>query len=302
MSKEKNKKELGKGIRALLANIDEQPETRERETALREVSKSVAQIPVEWIEVNPHQPRQEFDKEGLEQLAMSIKTHGIIQPLTLRRLSSDAYQLIAGERRLRAAKIAGLDTIPAYIRLADDQLMLEMALVENIQREDLNALEVAISMNRLIDECDLTHEDLSARVGKDRSTVTNYLRLLKLPPEIQDAVRKRSISMGHARALAGLSDLSLQLLLFRQVLEKGLSVRALEERIKSYQTGYQERTKTTAPVDPEIKRIQDDLSGLFGSRVAIKRNDRGSGTLTIHFTSDQNLNEILDILHSGEDG
>jgi ParB family chromosome partitioning protein len=302
MAKEKKKQQLGKGIRALLANIEDvPPDTQERQSAVREISKSVAQVPIDLIEANPHQPRKEFDTEGLEQLAQSIRTHGIIQPLTLRRLSDEAYQIIAGERRLRAAQKAGLEAVPAYIRLADDQTLLEMALVENIQREDLNALEVAISMSRLITECDLTHEQLSERIGKDRSTVTNYLRLLKLPPEIQGAVRTRKITMGHARALAGITDLSLQLSVFQKVLAAGLSVRALEELIKSYHSSTASTPPKSTQMDSEIKRIQDKLSGIFGSRVAIKRNTRGTGTLTIHFSSDDALNDILDMLYSVED-
>ncbi|MDX1478323.1 MAG: ParB/RepB/Spo0J family partition protein [Saprospiraceae bacterium] len=299
MAKDDRKKQLGKGIRALLANMDEQPE--QRETVVREISKHVEQVPIAWIELNPHQPRKDFDDESLKNLAQSIKVHGIIQPLTLRRLSDEAYQLISGERRLRASKMAGLDSVPAYIRLADDQGMLEMALVENIQREDLNALEVAISMNRLISECQLTHEELSDRLGKDRSTVTNYLRLLKLPPEIQRAVRNQTISMGHARALAGVEDLPRQLLLFRQVVEHGWSVRKLEQVLRSGSGTPVPRRDTHSELPSELRVIQDELSGKFGSKVVFKRSASGKGTLTIHFTSDRNLNQILDILQENDD-
>ncbi len=182
MTKDEKKERLGKGIRALLSTVDSTT-TEVRKDVIKEASRSVTDIPVEWIHVNPFQPRKDFDSPGLEDLAASIRTHGIIQPLTVRRIAADQFQLIAGERRLRAARIAGLETVPAYILLTDDQGMIEIALIENIQREDLNALDVAISLNRLLSECNLTHESLSSRVGKDRSTVTNYLRLLKLPPE-----------------------------------------------------------------------------------------------------------------------
>ncbi|MDX1407829.1 MAG: ParB/RepB/Spo0J family partition protein [Saprospiraceae bacterium] len=301
MSKDERKKQLGKGIRALLANMEDQPE--ERQSVVKQISKHVERVPIDWIELNPHQPRKDFDEDNLKSLAQSIKVHGIIQPLTLRRLSDEAYQLISGERRLRASKMAGLDSVPAYIRLADDQGMLEMALVENIQREDLNALEVAFSMNRLIRECNLTHEELSDRLGKDRSTVTNYLRLLKLPPEIQQAVRSQAISMGHARALAGIDNLPRQLMFFRQVIDQGLSVRKLEHLIRSSDSESLRSTRrgTTNFLTPELRQIQDELSGKFGSKVTFKRNADGKGTLTIHFTSDHNLNEILDVLQADED-
>lgn len=299
MKKESNKKQLGKGIRALLSSMDAEEDV-DRKTLSKELSKNVALIPIAWIEANPFQPRKDFDAESIESLAQSIKTHGIIQPLTLRRLSENNYQIIAGERRFRASKIAGLESVPAYIRLADDQLLLEMALVENIQREDLNALEVSFSMNRLIVECNLTHDQLSARLGKNRSTVTNYLRLLKLPPEIQQSVRDKGISMGHARALAGITDLVEQLYIFKKLRSEELSVRKLEELIRSRQSG-------TAPprggkegqaLSPEVRRIQDELSGFFGSKVSLKRSQKGAGTIVIHFNDDDSLNHILDLMHN----
>ncbi|RLD22767.1 MAG: chromosome partitioning protein ParB [Bacteroidetes bacterium] len=301
MKKESNKKQLGKGIRALLTSMDAEQEV-DRKTLSKELSKHVALIPLEWIEANPFQPRKDFESEAIESLAQSIRTHGIIQPLTLRRLSENSYQIIAGERRFRASKIAGLESVPAYIRVADDQLLLEMALVENIQREDLNALEVSISMNRLIVECNLTHEQLSSRLGKNRSTVTNYLRLLKLPPEIQQAVRVKEISMGHARALAGITDLVEQLHIFKKLRADDLSVRSLEELIRKREsgasTGHKPAGKTT--INPEIRRIQDELSGFFGSKVALKRSQKGSGTIVIHFNDDDSLNHILDLMHSDD--
>jgi ParB family chromosome partitioning protein len=208
MAKKVKKKELGLGIRALLSNLDEGEATpEEQKEVVKELSHTVAMIPVDQIEVNPFQPRVEFDEEALKELSSSIKVHGVIQPLTLRRLSDNAYQLISGERRLRASKLAGLQEVPAYVRLANDQEMLEMALVENIQRQDLNPIEVAITYQRLIDECSLTHQNLGGRVGKKRSTVSNFLRLLQLPPQIQQALKNKRISMGHAKALGELKTL-----------------------------------------------------------------------------------------------
>jgi ParB family transcriptional regulator, chromosome partitioning protein len=303
MKKESHKKQLGKGIRALLSSMDAEEEV-DRKSLSKELSKNVAFIPIAWIEANPFQPRKDFDSETIESLAQSIRTHGIIQPLTLRRLSEDNYQIIAGERRFRASKIAGLDAVPAYIRLADDQLLLEMALVENIQREDLNALEVSQSMNRLIVECNLTHDQLSARLGKNRSTVTNYLRLLKLPPEIQQAVRDKDISMGHARALAGITDLVELLYIFKKIRADELSVRKLEELIRTRQAGVvtpSVKKQAQNTLDPEISRIQDELSGFFGSRVSLKRSEKGSGTIVIHFNNDDSLNHILDLMQSEDE-
>ncbi len=294
MTKDEKKERLGMGIRALLNTVDA-PNTEQRKDVIKEASRTVNDIPLDWIEVNPFQPRKDFDETALEEMASSIRTHGIIQPITVRRLSADKFQLIAGERRLRAARLAGLDAVPAYVLLTDDQGMLEIALIENIQREDLNALDVAISLNRLMTECNLTHESLSTRVGKDRSTVTNYMRLLKLPPEIQQSLRNSTISMGHARALAGVTDLGLQLSIFRQTIEKNLSVRALENLIKTYQEPKHAVSKPTAQ-NAEIRRIQDSLSGIFGTKVIVKRNPQGAGQISIHFNSDKSLNEILELM------
>ena len=291
------KKELGKGIRALLSSMETEGE-QERVSISRELSKTITEIPIDWIEPNPHQPRTDFDHEAIELLSQSIKTHGIIQPLTLRRLSDEAFQIVAGERRFRAAKKAGLESVPAYIRIADDQLLLEMALVENIQREDLNALEIAISMNRLINECDLTHEELSGRLGKNRSTVTNYLRLLKLPPEIQRAVRNKKLSMGHARALAGIDDVISQLAMYRKTIDEELSVRALEQAIKRRSVGSSGSSSgggaTELPV--EVRRVRDELASLVGAKVDIKRKASGSGSFVIHFSNDDEFNRIVDAI------
>ena len=228
------KKEIGKGLRALLSNIETTNNPTVKTKLVKELNSSILEIVIDKIETNPFQPRSEFDVEELAELSQSIKIHGLIQAITVRSLGGDKYQLISGERRLRASKLAGLKTVPAFIRVADDQAMLEMALIENIQRSNLNAIEIAISYQRLMVECDLTHESLSDRVGKKRSTISNYVRLLKLPPQIQSSIKGAEISMGHARALAGIGDVGLQLDIFKEVLSKKMSVRALEALVKSY--------------------------------------------------------------------
>lgn len=298
------KKELGKGIRALLSNIENTNSPKEKTELVKELNSSILEIRLDNIEVNPFQPRTEFDKEELDELAQSIKIHGLIQAITVRSLGGDKYQLISGERRMRASKLAGLSTVPAFIRIADDQALLEMALIENIQRSNLNAIEVAISYQRLMVECDLTHESLSDRVGKKRSTISNYVRLLKLPPQIQSSIKNNEISMGHARSLAGIEDLGLQLDIFKEVKEKSLSVRALENLIKSYNSP----PPITAPVakkskklSPEVKKIQDNLSVNLGTSVKIKRTDSGSGEISIKFDSDRDFNNILEILEKLDD-
>ena len=299
MSKKK-KDQLGKGLRALLTKIDsvETPEV-EKKKAVAVLSKSVAEIDMEAIVPNPYQPRIEFIEEDLMNLVASIKTLGLIQPITLRSLDSKSYQIISGERRWRASKLAGLKTIPAYIRAADDQGMLEMALVENIQRSDLNALEVALSYQRLIDECNLQHDELAKRVGKDRSTVTNYTRLLKLPPDLQSALRERKMSMGHARALLGLDNPSDQLYFFKKVLNENLSVRNTESMIKEHKNGgtpnkSSSSPSTSAAMHPEVRKIRDRLSHQFGSKVDINRSAKGAGKIVIHFSTDDQFNDIVD--------
>src|SRR5688572_30135765 len=223
---------LGKGLSALLDNADTDITTKNEGSVLYPAVGNVSSVPIDQIETNPFQPRTDFDPQALQELAASIKEQGIIQPITVRKLGYDKYQIISGERRFRASKLAGLPAIPAYIRVANDQSMLEMALVENLQRNDLNAVEIGISFKRLIDECSLTQEELSDRIGMNRSTVTNYIRLLKLPPEIQLAVRDNTITMGHARAILGVSDFTRQLLLFKLTIEKKLSVREVEEQAR----------------------------------------------------------------------
>jgi ParB family transcriptional regulator, chromosome partitioning protein len=292
MSKVK-KEELGRGIGALLRNFDEEV-TNNPAKVVKELSSNVALIDISSIEVNPWQPRYEFDEEAMKELSESIKVHGLIQPITVRRLNDKKYQLISGERRTRASKLAGLTEIPAYIRLANDQEMLEMALVENIQREDLNAIEVAITYQRLVDECNLTHENLSDRVGKKRSTVSNFLRLLKLPPEIQNSIKNKQISMGHARALVGVDDLALQLMLHKRIINEYLSVRDIEDIIRKYSESKSKKPSSASETDHVSKQIQDLLSAFFGSKVMLKRKPNGKGQITINFNSDDELNRILD--------
>ncbi len=303
MAKETPRMQLGKGIRALITNIEERG-TAPTGDELIELSRETMEIPIDAIEVNPFQPRQDFEESALDDLANSIKVHGIIQPLTLRRLHEGKYQLIAGERRLKAARRAGLTAVPAFIRIADDQGMLEMAIVENIQRADLNAMEVAFSLQRLLEECKLTHEELSVRIGKQRSTVTNFLRLLKLPPRIQQAVRNEEISMGHARALLGLEEVSAQLMMLGDIITKGLSVRETERLVTQYQERSAVKSKKTetgkksksANSPAEIKQIENQLRSMLGTKVEVRYKDGGKGEIRIPFTSDRELNEILDIL------
>ncbi|MBK8518833.1 MAG: ParB/RepB/Spo0J family partition protein [Saprospiraceae bacterium] len=291
------KSEVSKGLRSLLSNIEKTNNPVERGQLVRELTNSIATISPELIEINPYQVRTEFDADQLLELAQSIKTSGLIQPITVRAIGGNKYQLISGERRLRASKMAGINEIPAYIRVANDQEMLEMALVENIQRADLNAVEIAISYQRLMDECNLTHEALSARVGKNRSTVTNYVRLLKLPAQIQSSVKEGSLSMGHARALAGIENLVLQIKIYKEAVDKELSVRALEQLIKSYQSSNPVgRTAVSSQPNPEIHKIRDHFRQIFGAKVEIRRENNGKGTIILPFNSDDEFNNIVEIL------
>lgn len=293
MSKKKN--DLGKGIRALLESIENEvpAESGGKTTTL---SASTA-VPVHAIMNNPFQPRSEFDEEAMRELSESIRTHGIIQPLTLRRTPEGKYQLIAGERRLRAAKMAGLKEVPAFIRGANDQEMLELALIENIQREDLNAIEVAIHFQRLIEECSLTHEQLAGRIGKNRTTITNALRLLKLPPEIQKGLRQKKISMGHARALINLEDPAGQLAIYQDILKNDLSVREVETLVRNFRKrGTQKKTSGEKALPFEIRRMQDQLSSRLSTRVIIRRNTRGKGEIVIRFFSDDDLYRLNELI------
>ncbi|MEP0987259.1 ParB/RepB/Spo0J family partition protein [Ekhidna sp.] len=291
-SKFKKRSGLGRGLGALLEDSGE----KEKISGSGATPKgAISEIDIAKIETNPWQPRSDFDEDALNDLAESIKVQGIIQPITVRALSEKQFQLISGERRLQACKKAGLKTIPAYIRIADDQQMLEMALIENIQRENLNAIEIALSYQRLLAECDLKQEQLGDRVGKNRSTVTNYLRLLKLPPDIQIALRDGKLSMGHARALISIDDVSLQLDIYNQIIKQDLSVRKVEELVRS-KGKKEEKESKPVDIDPEIKKLQGKLSTHFGSKIAIKSNEHNKGEIRIPFTSTEDLNRILEIL------
>lgn len=297
MSKKPAKKRnaLGRGLGALLDDSPsfEQPKSRIDPTKISNLSE----IPIDKIETNPFQPRTDFDQTALNELADSIKVQGIIQPITVRKLSRDQYQLISGERRLQASKIAGLSTIPAYIRTADDQQMVEMALIENIQRENLNAIEIALSYQRLITECKLKQEELGERVGKNRTTVTNYLRLLKLPPDIQIGVRDGKISMGHARALIGLENADMQLTVYKKIIQQDLSVRKVEELVRNFgESANKPKDKPGKEQDYETKKVQNQLSSHFGTKVVINSNDKHKGKIQIPFNSVDDLNRILEII------
>ncbi len=284
---------LGRGLNALIEGAD-------TENA-KSVVDAISEVAIKDIETNPWQPRSKFDEEALEELAESIKTIGIIQPITVRVLENGKYQLITGERRFRAAKKIGLKKIPAYVRVADDQNMLEMALVENIQREDLDSIEVAISYQRLIEECNLTQENLSDRVGKKRSTISNYLRLLKLPALIQIGLREGKISMGHARALINLEDTEDQQYVYEEAIKSELSVRKVEELVRKLQAGVKPskepvEKETREPQSKEYDDLTSHLTKHFGTKVDFKRNTKGSGKIVIPFTSDEELERIVAIL------
>ncbi len=294
----KKKDALGKGIRALLSDIDDDTEILKiSATDEDSIINTVPKIKLDLIEVNPFQPRADFNPQALEELASSIKIHGVIQPITVRKITDRKYQLISGERRLRATKMAGLEEIPAYVRTANDQEVVEMALIENIQREDLNAMEVALTYQRLIDECSLTHENLGDRLGKDRSTVTNYLRLLKLPPEIQKALRDKVLSMGHARAIIAIPEVDKQLYVLKEINSKGLSVRKTEELVRllsSSQTKKQEKKEVALPI--AYKSVQTKLMDIFETKVKIKKSATDKGEIVIPFYSVSDLNRLLDII------
>ena len=286
---------LGRGLSALLSDTHE---SEKLEQSAGTPTSGVNEILLTEIQVNPFQPRKNFEEVALKELADSIKIHGIIQPLTVRKLSSKQYQLISGERRFQAAKLAGLKAVPAYVRSADDQQMLEMALIENIQRENLNPIEIAVSYQRLISEINLKQEELGDRVGKNRSTVTNYLRLLKLPPDIQIAVRDNKISMGHARAIISVEDPVKQLHIFKKTIDEDLSVRKVEELVRELMSPAKvskTSEKQSSGPSTEIKQLQSTLSTHFGTKVNVK-SDGKKGEIKIPFLSIQDLNRILEIL------
>lgn len=302
MAQNNNKKQaLGKGIRALLNSIDEElSTTAEGVPAVSGQSAgTIARLPVEQIEVNPKQPRRDFDEQALKELSESIKLHDIIQPVTVVKVGQNRFQLISGERRWRASKMAGLKDIPAYVRTADDQELLELALLENLQREDLNAIEIGLSYKRLMEECNLTQEQVAERMKKDRSTVTNYIRLLKLPPDIQKAVRDGDLSMGHARAIIGLDMIDQQLYVFREVKEKGLSVRQVEALVKDMLADERPdvargKTDKGNQLPPAYKRIEDNMASHFSTKVKVDRKKNGKGAILIEFYNDSDLERIME--------
>jgi len=307
------KRALGRGLSALLSDsntdittsspdgqIGNQPTTTKDFDS--KVVGAIASIPVEQIETNPFQPRTHFDEEALLELAGSIKEHGIIQPITVRKMGYNKFQLISGERRFRASQIAGLEEIPAYIRIANDQSMLEMAIVENVQREDLDAIEEALSYQRLIEECSLTQEQLAEKIGKSRSVITNFLRLLKLPVAIQSGIIDRSIAMGHARALVGIKDETAQLAVYQKVLEESLSVRQTEELAKiANNVGTDvagEIAPKAKPIDKnemsfQLQKFAGDLKASFGKAAKLKVGNKGNGKIEITFGSEDELNNII---------
>lgn len=294
---------FGKGLSAILADAAEVKlgKSQEMTEAPAEYTPtSVSEIPLSDIIPNPYQPRVTFDEDALKELADSIKALGIIQPLTLRQMPDGKYQIISGERRYRASKAAGLTTVPAYIRKADDGAMLEMAIVENIQRENFDAIETAVGFQRLIDECSLTQEAMALRVGKKRATITNYLRLLKLPPEIQKAVKTGLLSMGHAKVLLGIDDTDKQLLLCEKALTGGWSVRQLEDYIHRMQNPVKPSEKAASQVSYKCRRISEIIGGYFDGKVDIKQKTDGSGTMKINFKSEAQMEQFLNALQSIE--
>lgn len=303
MSTSKKNDALGKGIRSLLQNIDSdlktaagnlKPEVAEK----AEKAAGLLHLSLDQIEVNPEQPRKDFDETALSELAASIKQHHIIQPLTVMSLPGGKYRLIAGERRYRAAKIAGLKEVPVYIRQTNESTILELALLENLQRENLNAIEIALSYKRLMDDLDYTQEQLAERMGKDRSTVTNYLRLLKLPPDIQVAVRNGELSMGHARALINIDVVDKQLHVFGEIKKKGLSVRQTEELVRQlYAAPAAVKSSVKPALPPAFKKIEDNLASHYGTRVKLTHQKKGQGSILFEYYSLEELNGLLEKLN-----
>ena len=297
-----NKDLIGKGLRSLLQNIDADLKTTEgvlKNEVVEQVTHT-SRIPLNEIQVNPKQPRRDFDEQALNELAESIRLHDIIQPLTVTRIAGGKYQLIAGERRFRASKIAGLKDVPAYIRQANDQQLLELALLENLQREDLNAVEIAISYKRMMEELNYTQEQVAERMGKERSTVTNYIRLLKLPPDIQLAVRNGSLSMGHARALVNIDTIDKQLFVYKEIQQKALSVRQTEELVrKMYKADKPGAVKSSvkSELPAAYKKIEDNLASHFGTKVKMIHNKKGYGSISIEYYSLEELNKLLDAMN-----
>lgn len=295
MSITNKKRGLGRGLDAILQS----PETdiTSSDISGNYVAGAVAELNIDYIEANPFQPRTDFDEAALQELADSIKAQGVIQPVTVRKMGRDKYQLISGERRLRASKLAGLKTIPVFIRVANDEQMLEMALIENTHREGLNAIEVALSYQRLLEECQLTQEQLSEKVGKDRSTVTNFLRLLKLPPEVQVALRDNFISMGHARAIINVDDKAKQLIILKEIIDKDLSVRQVEELVRSSNIKNVKKNKQKNVLPLTFINQADNLSKTLNTKVKIDRNNKGKGTITINFKNDEDFERLITLIN-----
>ncbi len=297
-----NKDLIGKGLRSLLQNIDADLKTTEGGLKTRVVEEVTGtnRLAITEILINPKQPRRDFDETSLNELAASIKLHDIIQPLTVSKLANGKFQLIAGERRFRASIIAGLKDVPVYIRQANDQQLLELALLENLQRENLNAVEVALSYKRMMEELDYTQEQVAERMGKERSTVTNYIRLLKLPPDIQLAVRNGSMSMGHARALVNIDTIDKQLFVFKEIQSKGLSVRQTEELVRKMykvEKGGAVKPSLKSELPPTYKKIEDNLASHFGTKVRMAHNKKGYGSISIEYYSLEELNKILEAMN-----
>ena len=302
MSSPKNNKDMiGKGLRSLLSNIDAEYKTPKGQVqpAYAEHAVATSKIALADIQINPKQPRRDFDEQALHELAESIKIHDVIQPLTVSKLASGKFQLIAGERRFRASKMAGLKEVPVYVRQANDQQLLEWALLENLQRENLNAIEIGISYKRMMDELSYTQEQVAERMGKERSTVSNYIRLLKLPPDLQLAIRSGKISMGHARALVNIDTIDRQLFVFKEIIQKSLSVRQTEELVRKMYLAQKpagaKDNKSSLPT--AYKKIEDNLSSHFSTKVKMTHSKKGSGSITIEYFSLDELNKILDAMN-----
>ncbi len=289
---------LGKGIRSLLQNIDADLKTTAGTLKNEVAEKTTASnfVSLDKIEVNPNQPRKDFDEMALSELAASIKMHGIIQPLTVSAMPNGKFRLIAGERRFRASRIAGLKEVPVYVRQANDGNILELALLENLQRENLNAIEIALSYKRLMDDLDYSQEQLAERMGKDRSTVTNYVRLLKLPPDIQVAVRNGIISMGHARAIINVDVVDKQLYIYSEIKKKGLSVRQTEDLVRKLYTGGAVKPIVKQAVPDAYKKIEDNIASQFGTKVKLTHNKKGYGSILFEYYSLEELNGLLEKL------
>ena len=301
MATQKNNKELiGKGLRSLLDNINTELKTTEgnlKTEVVNQVTQTV-RIPVADIVINPKQPRKHFNEEALKELSASIQKHDIIQPLTVSKLSNGKYQLIAGERRWRASRLAGLKDVPVYVRQANDRELLELALLENLQRENLNPMEIAFSYQRMMDELNYTQEQVAESMGKERSTVANYIRLLKLPPDIQRSVREGTLSFGHARALININTVDQQLFAFHEIIEKHLSVRQTEELVRSqYKQPGKAKTSAAKGLPPAYKKIEDVLSSHFSTKAKLVHHPKGHGSITLPYYSLDGLNKLLDDLH-----